>query len=261
MKLLSKTTQFLFATSCIFELPSAISALGVSAASSAASNLKDFSGLASGLFNNMRTPAALIGGAIVPLGILSAPPLVEGESKRNRLLKKANMLLAIASLLSEILAITYSTVAINKLAEVNFPLTAGVSDLISNHFELAWIGTNVHFLLGMFGFGLLVGTKAYFTYGPQVGKIAGSWSLAAFCQCSSVVNKGIAMGHGDALNSEFHYAKNLFSLCISYLRLILSNAKNNGPFAILAIGFTLYSLKLTFQLFQDPFQGAKGKVE
>ena len=102
--------------------------------------IKDYSGMAAGLFNNMRTPAALIGGAIVPLGILTAPSIEKDEPKRIQVLKKANCLLAIASLLSEILAITYSTVAINKLAEVQFAHTAGASELISKHFELAWIG-------------------------------------------------------------------------------------------------------------------------
>ena len=115
------------------------SALLVSAPATALA-IKDYSGMAAGLFNNMRTPAALIGGAIVPLGILTAPSIEKDEPKRIQVLKKANCLLAIASLLSEILAITYSTVAINKLAEVQFAHTAGASELISKHFELAWIG-------------------------------------------------------------------------------------------------------------------------
>ena len=122
-----------------------------------------------------------------------------------------------------ILAITYSTVAINKLAEIKFPPTPGVSELMSNHFELAWIGTNVHFLLGMFGFGLLVGSKAYFMYGPKLGKIAGSWSFAAFLQCSSIVNNGIAMGQGNVDKAGFHgdrYANNLVTLCMKYIKIL-----------------------------------------
>lgn len=207
--------------------------------------VKDYSAMASGLFNNMRTPAALIGGSIVPLGILTAPPLKDDEPQRQKLFKKVNFLLAIASLLSEILAITYSTVAINKLAEVKFPETAGVSELIANHFELAWIGTNVHFLLGMFGFGLLVGSKAYFTYGGAVGKIAGCWSLAAFLQCTSIVNKGISMGHGSIGETGSRYASNIFSLCLRYCRLVVARARN--PFAVGAFVIFLYSLLLTGQ--------------
>lgn len=241
-----KSSIFVILT-CLSSILMPTSALLNVATTSSAVALKDCSGIASGLFNNMRTPAALIGGAIVPLGLLSAPAIREGDCKKERLLKKANLLLAVASLLSEILAITYSTVAINKLAEINFPPTVGVSDLIATHFELAWIGTNVHFLLGMFGFGLLVGSKAYFTYGTKIGRIAGSWSIAAFLQCSSIVNRGISMGHGDASAAEFHYATNLFTLCCRYIYLMLKKTKR-ASLQIASLGFFVYSMFLTGQI-------------
>jgi hypothetical protein len=144
----------------------------------------------------MRTPAALIGGTVVSLGVNSAPPIQENDSPFIKAFKKANLLLGVASLLSEILAVTYSSVAINKLAEIKFEPTQSVIELISKHFKLEWVGTNVHFLMGMFGFGLLVGSKAYLTYGTAVGKIAGLWSVATFMQCLAIVNRGIAMGDG-----------------------------------------------------------------
>lgn len=250
-----------FATlACLFSFLLPCSSLSITSAASTASNLKDYAGAASGLFNNMRTPAALIGGAVVPLGILSAPPLQENESKKVHLLKKANVLLAIASLLSEILAITYSTVAINKLAEVRFAPTSGVSELIAQNFELAWIGTNVHFLLGLFGFGLLVGSKAYFLYGPKVGKIAGSWSVAAFLQCSSIVNRGIAMGSRDTDGTGFQFAKNLFLLTLKYVGLVITKVKE-GPLPMLALSFVLYSFFLIYQLVLDTFKPMERKIE
>jgi len=232
------------------------SPLSLGTAASAASALKDHSGAAAGLFNNMRTPAALISGAIIPLGILTAPDFEEGESKRSKLLKKANLLLAMSSLLSELLAITYSTVAINKLAEVQFHPTSTVSELIMSQFELAWIGTNVHFLLGMFGFGLLVGSKAYFKYGEATGKIAGSLSIATFLQCTSVVNRGIAMGQGHIDHIGFRFANNLFSLTMKYVWMVLSRIKK-GPLPVIAIGFFLYSTYLAAQLVVDAFRPLK----
>lgn len=78
--------------------------------------LADYSAAAAGLFNNMRTPAALIGGALVGLGILSAPTINKDDSKAIKLLKKANIIIAVASLLSEIMAVIYSSIAINKIA-------------------------------------------------------------------------------------------------------------------------------------------------
>jgi hypothetical protein len=210
--------------------------------------IKNYSGVATGLFDNMRTPAALIAGTIVPLALLSAPDLVKGEPKKQELFKKANCLLAIASLLSEILAITYSTVAINKLAEVQFAPTAGVAELIANHFELAWMGANVHFLLGMFGFGLLVGSKAYYLYGGKVAKVAGCWSVAAILQCTSAVNVGISMGSGNVDGKRFKFAKNLFTLTLTYAKVAFVKAKSRplsmASFAIIAYSFFLVAQQL-----------------
>jgi hypothetical protein len=254
--------RMLIAGSILSTTSSVASALLVSPTTTAAGviAMKDYSSIASGLFNNMRTPAALIGGAIVPLGLLTAPPIQKDESAKVQMLKKANVLLAIAALLSELLAITYSTVAINKLAEVKFAPTAGVSELLSKNFELAWIGTNVHFLLGMFGFGLLVGTKAYFLYGDAVGKIAGCWSVAAFLQCTSIVNAGIAMGSGstaDGGGATTRFAANLFSLSWKYVMLVLSKARMR-PLSIAAIGVGLYSVFLTVQHLMELFSKSKG---
>lgn len=222
-----------------------LSTSAASTASSTAIAIKDYSGMASGLFNNMRTPAALIGGAIVPIGILSAPPIEQKDSAKMKVLKKMNLLLAVSSLLSEILAITYSTVAINKLAEVQFAPTAGVAELLSQYFELAWIGTNVHFLFGMFGFGLLVGTKSHFLYGGSVGKIASSLSLAAFLQCISIVNKGIAWGSG---SSSPRFASNLFSLALRYTKLVFSSGRT-CPFSVGAIICGMFSVFLAVKHF------------
>jgi|EP00979_Chaetoceros_neogracilis_P013970 hypothetical protein len=206
--------------------------------------VKDYSEVAAALFDNMRTPAALIAGSIVPLGLLAAPDLKANEPKRLDFFKKANGLLAVASLLSEILAITYSTVAINKLAEVKFAPTAGAAALITKHFELAWIGTNVHFLLGMFGFSLLVGLKAYFTYGGKVAQIAGCWSVAVFMQCTSIVNEGIAMGSGNLDYKTFRFSKNLLTLGFRYLNLALIKARGR-PLSIAAFGLTIFSVLLS----------------
>jgi hypothetical protein len=209
-------------------------------AATAALVLKDHSTAAVGLFNNMRTPAALIGGALVPLGILNAPPVAEDDSKRTKLFKRAYILMGVGSLLSEILAVTYSTIAINKLVEVAQAPTAGVAELIANYHEIAWIGTNIHFLFGMMGFGLIVGARASLLFGNPTGKIAGLWSVAAFMQALSVVNRGIAQGNGAVEHSQF--ASNMFTLTLRYGSLLLANAR--GVMSISAVAVFLYSLVL-----------------
>jgi hypothetical protein len=218
----------------------------LSSTTAAAAVLKDYSGTASGLFNNMRIPAALIGGTVVSLGVNSAPPIKENDSPFIKAFKKANLLLSVASLLSEILAVTYSSVAINKLAEMNFEPTKSVDELISKHFKLEWVGTNVHFLMGMFGFGLSVGSKAYFTYGTAVGKIAGLWSVATFLQCLAIVNRGIAMGDG----SGMRFANNFFELTIDYMTLVVARARD-GALPVAAVGLFLYSLVLMAKLLPE----------
>jgi hypothetical protein len=212
----------------------------------AAAALKDHSAVASGLFNNMRTPAALIGGSLVPLGMLGSPLILKDDSKRMQLFKKANFLIAVASLLSEVLAVTYSSIAINKLVEVPQPATATVADLISQNHELAWLGTNIHFLLGMMGFSLIVGARAFFMFGGSTGKIGMGWAVAAFLQAISIVNKGIAQGSGSTGDVTKRFAGNLFTLILRYEMLVRKNAKGSVC-SMGAIAVTAYTGYLTIK--------------
>lgn len=203
--------------------------------------LKDHSGAAIGLFNNMRTPAALIAGSLVPLGILGAPTVQKDDSKTIKFMKKTNVVLGVTSLLSEVIAVTYSSIAINKLAEVESPLTKGCAELIAQHYELAWIGTNIHFLLGLMGFGLIVGSKAYFSNGVALGRVTIGWAVSAFFQALAIVNRGIAMGHGSSAEVTARFASNFFTLILRYLALVVKSAKS-GIFAVAAILVGLFAL-------------------
>lgn len=209
------------------------------ATGAAAKIMTDHSQAAIGLFGNMRAPAALIGGSLVPLGIITALPITSTDSKIDKLLKRGTMIIAVASLLSEILAVTYSSIAINKLAEIPSPLTAGVAELIEQNHELAWVGTNIHFLAGLMGFALIAGSKAYSIYGNPVGKVAIGWSVAAFLQALSVVNKGIAMGSSNSIDGgggvTSRFASNMFTLTLRYIVLIAKGAKSGGICSIGAI--------------------------
>jgi hypothetical protein len=232
--------------SLIFLFFSPVEALA-SAVGAASAVLKDHSGAAIGLFNNMRTPAALIAGSLVPLGLLGAPTVDKDDSKRLRFMKKANIILGVTSLLSEVIAVTYSSIAINKLAEVDSPLTKGCAELIAQHYELAWIGTNIHFLLGLMGFGLIVGSKAYFSDGPALGRVTIGWAVSAFLQAIAIVNKGIARGYGSSVEGSSRFATNFFTLILRYLALVGKSAKS-GFFSVAAILVGLYALYETFKV-------------
>jgi hypothetical protein len=203
--------------------------------------LTDHSAAAVGLFNNMRVPAALIAGSLVPIGILSPPQIHENDSPITRMAKKANLLLAIISLMNEILAVTYSSIAINKLVEISSPGTSGVAELIAQTHLLAWVGTNVHFLLGLIGFSIVTGSKAYFSgFGTAVGRAAMGWSVAVFLQIVSVINRGISMDESAKFASSFH------TLIFKYFKLLLQETRG-GIFASAAFVVGIYSVVATFQ--------------
>jgi hypothetical protein len=216
-------------------------AFGTTAAASAAvAVLKDHSEAAAGLFNNMRTPAALIAGSIIPLALITAPEIKLGDTRLTKLLKKGNMLLAIFSLLHQIIAITYSTMAINKIAELSYLPTRGVSEYMTMYHQLPWVGTNVHFLLGLFGFGCLAVAKPYFVYGKNLGHVSACWIGAAMMFCVSIVNKGISMGHGTIEDTNAKLASNLAGLMIAYAKLLFAWSKGK-VLPIMAFGLMLLS--------------------
>jgi hypothetical protein len=230
-----------------------------------ANELKDYSSAVVGLFNNMRTPAALISGSIVPLGIMTAPTIQESDSRKLKVMKTLYIVLSVTSLLSEILAVTYASIAINKLVEVPQPATTGVAELIEQNHELAWVGTNIHFLFGMMGFALIVGLRVYFSFGERVGNLAIGWSVAAFLQALSIVNAGIAMGHGDEGDMQSRFASNFFFLNIRYIQLVAVHAQGGiarggvcGLGAIAVASVTgIQTIRMFYQSFQEK-DGDKG---
>ena len=147
--------------------------------------VKDFAPAAASLFNNMKTPASILAGAMIPLGFLAPlpqPPWVKAVPPANksgeeaaesvvasaitrgldRMLRKSYLLVTLFSLGSELLAIIWSTVAVNQLTETIVPPAESVWALLQRDwYNLAWAATNSHFLFGMLGFMWMVGTRAY----------------------------------------------------------------------------------------------------
>lgn len=178
----------------------------------------DYSGAAAELFNNMRAPAALIGGSIVPIGFAAVPEPALGDTPLVRTLKQVHMIVAIGALCSEIIAVIYSTIAINKLSETVVAPAASVMDLLSRDYETAWLGCNINFLLGMFGFTLLLGLRAWFSFGDKLGKVGMLLVTSVLCHSLSIVNKGIQIGDG----SGGGFANSFFGLCLRYGALLFS---------------------------------------
>ena len=244
-------------------------AAAAAAAAAAEAVLGDHRAVVSGLFNNMRTPAALVGGAIVPLGIITAPVVDPArDGKRTRFLKRAYQLVALCSMYNELLAIVYATIACNKLAEVDNGLTRSCTHLIGRDYELEWIGTNLHFLGGLAGFGAMVGLRLWMSPGIErgptprtatatttatrrgqgggespasssgesvVAQVGACWTGAALCTGMAIVNRGIAQGDGRGGS----FGKNLSHLVLRYFQLVAQGSR--GALSLLSVALVALS--------------------
>jgi hypothetical protein len=88
--------------------------------------LAQYAPQAASLFNNMKTPAAILAGSLVPLGFLSplsleTPAQDEPEGGYKKAMRVVYSVVACLSLTSELLAVIWSTVATNQLIETVVP--------------------------------------------------------------------------------------------------------------------------------------------
>jgi len=135
---------------------------------------------AANLFANVRLPASILAGALVPLGFGFALP-AEGPALApgtQRAVIRTHRLVAVTSYSCLLVAIVYASVTINGLAESAHQPSAGAMDLIRHEYELAWIGTNVSFLLGLFGALALVTLRVLLTFERDEGRVAAAVSLS-----------------------------------------------------------------------------------
>ena len=135
---------------------------------------------AANLFANVRLPASILAGALVPLGFGFALP-AEGPALApgtRRAVIRTHRLVAVTSYSCLLVAIVYASVTINGLAESAHQPSAGAMDLIRHEYELAWIGTNVSFLLGLFGALALVTLRVLLTFERDEGRVAAAFSLS-----------------------------------------------------------------------------------
>lgn len=136
----------------------------------------DYSAAAASLFANVRLPASILAGALVPLGFgfgfalpAEGPALAPGA---RRAIIRLHRLVAVISYTCLLLAIVYSSVTINGLAESPHQPSGSAMELIRNEYTLAWIATNVTFLLGLFGLLALVTLRVLLTFERDEGRAA-----------------------------------------------------------------------------------------
>ena len=205
--------------------------------------LADYSSATASLFNNMKTTASILAAAMVPVGLLS-PLKFEPDESDGRLeifLRRSYPIFAVTSLTSELLSVMWATIAVNQLVETKLELTTSVWHLILRDFQMPWVATNAHFVLGMMGFMWVVCSRAYFVAnkGP-IGASCAGIGLASFLLLTSIVNRGVAAGGGEGLR----FGTNILSLFYTYGHLLVKRAfttETFGPLELGAIAIALLS--------------------
>ena len=221
-------------------LPRLILGENIGAAAAATFGItKQYAPDAVSLFNNMKTPASILAGALVTLGFVVPIEPFSPDKKERKFevtMRKLYVLVAIVSLLSELAAIIWSTVTVNTLTETAIKPTTSVWSLLQRDFSLSCTAVNTHFLLGMFGYTYLIGCKAYFlVQGGLLGQSAICAAMSGLCLMLSVVNRGVAIGGG--AGTGLRYGQNIFSLLWQYgTKLIQQATSRETSFGFLEMG-------------------------
>ena len=158
---------------------------GGATAAAASAELQDFSNEATGLFNNVRIPAALFAGASA--GATFALPLVASEGLKVGMVKRIYALMMMGALSSEVVAVVVSTLTMGALSTQSKKRTAvSLHDFLLNYYELEWSSTRLHFLSGVLLFSLAIGMRAWISIScPVVAKAALGIILSSTLLCLS----------------------------------------------------------------------------
>lgn len=115
---------------------------------------KDFSGEAAGVLGSYRVPAMLlVGGAYG--GVFALPLLAEADSFLVSMSKRTYMIIALATVASELLSVIVSTMAMDRLslqAKAKVTPAPTVKEFLKRNCHLEFLTVKVHFLLGLIGF-------------------------------------------------------------------------------------------------------------
>lgn len=188
-----------------------------------AATLTQFGPSAASLFNNMKTPASILAGSMVPLGILNVLPKHpdKPDTKWMKIVRETYLLVSVFSFGSELLAVMYATMAVNKLTETPIAPAASLFELLKRDFALAWTGTNSHFVFGMFGLIYMISVRSFFmvrsSNANKYFATAIFSALGSLCSLMlAAVNRQVAAGPG--------MGRNVCYLFYDYLRLLFKQA-------------------------------------
>lgn len=200
-------------------------------------SLQQFAPDAISLFNNMKGPASMLANGIALMSFsepLPAPPKDKKEGQFARFLRQAYVLAFVIAISSDLLCMTWATVAVNQLTE-NVPARAvSVWELLSRDYSLSWAATNVHFVLAILSFMWMLLTRGYLAktiLGVRLGRACAGFAGSGILLMTAIVNRGVQTGSGDGMR----YGANMFSLFSSYIRQFVSRSLAVQSFSFLEI--------------------------
>lgn len=197
---------------------------------------------------NMRTPASILAGSLVGLAI-SFPlpiqtPVGKVESRFEKTLRLTYTVVGVMSMLSQLISVMWATVAVNRLTETYIAPATSVWALLMRDFDLEWAAVNAHFVLGMFGFCFLIGTRAFFQAGGGLmGQSVAGVAISGLLLMISIVNRGVTAGGGGGAG----YGNTVFSLISHYVITLAKRATtvgSMGPLEISSIAIFAWSIVL-----------------
>ena len=180
------------------------------------------------LFQNVRTPAALVATALVPMGfgfplVASLGNVDEGEARNLPVIKRLIALIGLLSLASELLALCVSTNAINRLSQDSFILggdeqsaKTAIEILSKRPYSSFWVGTYTHFMCGVLGLLSIAALRATMMVGAPYSRPVALLSGAVGLRILATINRGLAV-------RDFG-AGNFFLLCLNVAKLTWVNA-------------------------------------
>jgi hypothetical protein len=133
--------------------------------------------------------------------------------------------------------------------------------LLRRDYDLAWMGTNAHFVGGMLGFAYMLACRTYLRYdGDRIGKGIAGLAYAGLFLMVSIVNRGVSQGSGDGRR----YGRHIGSLFSTYIGKLVKQSlapRTFGPMEIISIVTTAVSLFMIVSAIGNQARKAEQKVD
>ena len=162
----------------------------------AAASAKDFTGEAANMFNNIRTPAALVAGATFG-GVFALQPIAADKAIVG-LAKRVHMLIGVVAFSAELISVLVSSITLGRLGSSHAPAEGqdapahtSVQEFLRARYELEWLATEFNFLLGLLGLTSMVGIRAWVAFAcPLFGKIAVGFVVSSLLTMLAFAQQG-----------------------------------------------------------------------